>query len=94
MSNDACRVTLAGIQVHYCDEEGRRKAVWVDLTKVQAIAWTTGGVGEKKPDIPTGNCDPVPRVSAPDPCDPKGMAGEDDDPFCWWDGSRWVCGEV
>lgn len=88
MSNDDCTVTPAGIQVHYCVGNARR-SVWVNLSQVQAIAWTAGKVKEKG-DIPSPECDPIPRTNGPVGCTDDLTDG----PLCRYDGKDWVCGEA
>lgn len=46
-SSTPCTVKIAGIQVHYCDDDDKRHTVWVDLDKVKAIAWTDDKIGQK-----------------------------------------------
>jgi hypothetical protein len=95
MSNGGCSVWLAGIQVHYCDEDGQRHAAWIDLSEVQAISWTPAEVGRKPPDVPSGpDCEKLPRGTGPLPCDKSDAGAGDSEPFCWWNGMDWVCGEM
>lgn len=91
MSNGNCSVKLAGIQVHYCVGKERR-SVWVDLDEVSAIAWTSREVKKKDPDLPTHECDPIPKTAGLRPCAPDFVG--DEGPLCWWNGVDWVCGEA
>jgi len=81
-------MSVIGIQVHYC-EDGQHKQMWLDLNDMQAISWTTGDVGEK-PGGSGGNA-PIPEGTQPGPCPQAANGG---DPFCWWNGSQWICGEL
>jgi hypothetical protein len=86
----ACRNQILGICVVYCDGS-ERKEVWLNLNRVQALAWCDGRVGTR-PGNPTPQPEKLPRGPAPGSC-PEGVQPMVVVPLCWWTGSQWVCGD-
>lgn len=83
---------LLGILVVFC-VDGERKEEWVDLKKVHSISWCDGemkakGKGNGNPSGPK-----LPKGSPPGTCKKKLMSGPGA-PMCWWDGTKWECGET
>ena len=89
MSGNSCPVPIIGIEIHYCDDQGKPQSVMVNMEAVHAIAWEPG-VSKPLPSQP-GPCRTLPRGRLKD-CD---RAKEDDHHnLCWWNGNEWVCGEA
>jgi hypothetical protein len=78
---------LIGVCLRYC-QDGQEVDVWLDISKVQAIAWTTGKVDQRQSNPPHGN-NPIPSTKSAAKCKP--VAGDGDTQVCWWTGSAWVC---
>jgi hypothetical protein len=85
-------MSVIGIHIHYC-EDGQHKQMWLDVDVMQAISWTAGDVDSKPPGPGGPNPIPIgePPKPGPDPCKDMANGGE---PFCWWNGSDWVCGSL
>jgi hypothetical protein len=79
--------TLIGVCLRFCKGD-QEVDVWVNMDKIQAIAWTTGEVGRRPANPPHGNS-PIPSQNAAPKCVAAG--GGEDTQVCWWTGSAWVC---
>lgn len=98
---------LKGVQVVFEDGDGTLRCFWLDLKKVQGISWCDQDPPNrgkppkgKKPaqgQPPDGleDCQPLtPGGSKEAPVRPLDGGGAfEDPPLCWWNGSRWECGE-
>ena len=89
MSDKPCPVAITGIEVHFCDEDGKPQSVFVNMNAVGALAWEKNIPG--KPSDP-GPCKLLPRGRLKK-CDGGPNAASRHN-LCWWDGNRWVCGEA
>ena len=78
---------LIGVCLRYC-KDGQEIDVWLDISKVQAIAWTTGKVDQRQANPPHGN-NGIPSQKSAARCKPT--AGDGDTQVCWWTGAAWVC---
>jgi hypothetical protein len=85
-------VTVVGVCVVLCNN-GMLSKVWIDIDKVSAIAWTEGEIKGRSANPGHGSTKiPTTNKGEPDSCPPaESAAGETG--LCWWDGSRWVCGD-
>lgn len=81
------KMKLIGVQIAYCDRDGREKLEWLNLQQVRALAWTEEEI-KAKAKGKTGNSK-LPS-GAKGKCNPGTFVEES---VCWWNGSEWVCGE-
>ena len=81
--------TIVGVCVAWCDG-GQVQHQWIDIDKVQAIAWGKGQINERKANPGHGSTK-VPTTKEPTICTQTTGGGA---PVCWWTGSAWVCGEA
>jgi len=81
---------LLGVQIAYCDADGKEQRAWLDLKQVEALAWTSGDIKAKSKGTGGNNKLPV-DPNGPGKCGDAKIAGPIP-PMCWWNGAEWVCG--
>jgi len=83
--------SLLGVMIRYC-EGTETKNVWIDLDKVHGISWCDEEVKAKQ----KGNGGPnrLPWTKDPGPCAELVHPMGSGTPVCWWDGTKWECGEA
>ncbi len=99
---------MIGVCLRFCDDNGNAEDVWVTLDKVHALAWSNGEVSSRKANPPYDHSKHIPGTPTPPDCsqNPRqqqvafstvgAMAASTEvaeTGVCWWDGTRWICGE-